>query len=228
MNSRGDKTAQRIGNRWILGLAGALAVGVLGVGERGFAPAPAIAVPPEPDPVPRRWQLDIEPGPLRIISVDDGERGTRSFMYMTYRVVNNSGGDVLFAPAFDLMGSDGQLNRSGREVSGEVTRAIMSRIDNPLVLNQVSALGLLLQGPENARQGVVIWPTPSLSTDEYTVFVAGLSGETRAVQTKDPKTGEPLRTLLRKTLMLRYASPGDQDARGSEAFPLSERRWILR
>lgn len=25
---------------------------------------------PEPDPVPRRWQLAIEPGPLRVVSID--------------------------------------------------------------------------------------------------------------------------------------------------------------
>jgi hypothetical protein len=188
----------------------------------------AVAVPPEPDPVPRRWQLDVEAGPLRVTSVEDGERGTQSFYYMTYKVTNNSGGDVLFAPAFDLMDTGGVLVRSGRDVSAEVTRKILATLDNPLLKDQISALGLLLQGPENARQGLVIWPASSLASDELTVYAAGFSGETRAVETKDVATGKPLRSLLRKTLMLRYASPGDQDHRGNVTFPMAEKRWILR
>lgn len=189
---------------------------------------PAMAVPPEPDPVPRRWQLDFAPGDLRIVTIDTPGLGARAYFYLTYRVTNNSGADQLFAPAFDLMTEDGKIARSGRDIPGEVTRQILAGLDNPLIQDQISILGVLLQGRENSKQGVAVWSADELGTDEVTVFAAGFSGETRAVTALDPKTGGQNRSLLRKTMMLRYKVAGDLDRRGSEPFPLIEQRWILR
>src|SRR5437870_4091815 len=78
--------------------------------------APMMAIAPEPDPVPRRWQLEVEAGPLRVASVQVRDSGARSYMYMTYKAVNNSGEDLLFAPMFELSLGDGKVLRSGRDV----------------------------------------------------------------------------------------------------------------
>ena len=90
------------------------------------------ALAPEPDPVPRRWQLEIQPGDLRVAMVDvkDPATGTttpKSFVYMTYTVTNNSGQDLLFAPMFEL--SDG---------SGKVIRYALQQLEAADVLMRLS------------------------------------------------------------------------------------------
>lgn len=218
----------RLPTRSALFLA-ALIAGVC-VGPSGPMPSAgsaAWAVPPEPDAVPKRWQLEVEPGPLRIISIETPETGPRAYFYMTYRVSNTSGEDLLFAPAFDLLDDQGRVHRSGRDVPGEVTKQVLARLDNPLIQDQIAILGLLKQGRENARQGVVIWPAPCLQCNEITIFAGGFSGETRAVQSVG-SDGGPVRVLLKKTLQLRFESAGSLESRGSEPFGLVERRWIMR
>lgn len=188
----------------------------------------APARPPEPDPVPRRWQMDVKPGALRLAVIDVPQKGQRAYYYMTYKVTNSSGTDLLLAPAFDLANDRGVVVRSGRDIPAEVTKELLSRLDNPLLEDQIGILGILQQGPENAREGLVIWPAEDLKGEEVVVYAAGFSGESRTIEAPDPKTGEPKRFNLRKTLMLRYRVPGEIYDRGSEPFEVTEQRWILR
>lgn len=190
--------------------------------------ASAAARPPEPDPVPRRWQMDLEPGPLRFATVDVPGHPQRTYFYMTYKVTNTSGNDLLLAPAFDLANERGVVVRSGRDVPYEVTKEILARLDNPFLEDQISILGILQQGPENAREGLVVWPALDVKGEEVAVYASGFSGESRTIESPDPRTGEMKRYNLRKTLMLRYRVPGEIYERGSEPFELVERRWILR
>lgn len=211
------------------GAVPAAGLGVLGVGAAvALTGASAVAVPPEPDAVPKRWQLDCEPGELRITTAETKDAGPRAYYYLTYRVTNNSTADQLFAPAFDLMSDDGTIIRAGRDIPGEVTRHVLSILDEPLLQDQIGILGTLLQGRENSKRGVVIWPAEALRTEDLTIFASGFSGETRPVTTIDWRTGEPLKSLLRKTLMLRYKVAGESERKGNEPFPLIEERWILR
>ncbi len=189
---------------------------------------PQQAVVPEPDPVPRRWQLDFTPGALRTVTLTMADGTVRSFAYMTYKVVNNTGQDLLFAPSLEMSTDEGSLIRAGREVPAEATRRILESLQNPFLQDQISVVGPLLQGEENAREGLAVWLLPDVSVAELTVYVAGLSGETRAIETKDSKTGETNRTLLRKTMMIKYFGPGEVDpASGNEIYRADD-RWILR
>lgn len=191
-------------------------------------PAVAPARPPEPDPVPRRWQMELQPGPLRFATINVEGKGTQSYYYLTYKVTNASGSDLLLAPAFDLANDRGVVLRSGRDVPVEVTKELMARLDNPFLEDQIGILGILQQGPENAKEGLVIWPAQDLKGEEVVVYAAGFSGESRNLDVPDGRTGEPKRITLRKTLMLRYRVPGEIYNRGSEPFELTEQRWILR
>lgn len=185
--------------------------------------ASALAVAPEPDPVPRRWQLDVEPGKLRMITIDvDGQ--PQSYFYFTYKVINNSGEDVLFAPAFDLATNEGDIVRSGRDVPVAVTRKIMDMLENPLLEDQVEAIDQLLQGPENAREGLIVWPVPAMDAEQITVYMAGFSGETKTI--KVPDSDETV--TLRKVMMIRYNAGGTLEGRGTEPIPEVQRRWIMR
>lgn len=181
---------------------------------------------PEPDPVPRRWQLTVEPGPMRVASVQvDGQ--ARLYYYMTYKVTNTSGGDQMFTPAFDLADDMGNVQRAGRDVPASVTKAILDQLENPLLQDQISVVGMLLQGQENAKDGLVIWPVMNNHVHSLEVYGAGFSGETRTLEAFDPETHGTKRMTLRKSLMLRYQTVGLVRP-DSEPLSVLEQRWIMR
>jgi len=184
--------------------------------------SPALGAP-EPEPIPRRWQFDIEPSDLRVRTIE--VNGTpQAFFYMTYKVTNNTGEDRFFAPWFELATDQGTVVRSGRGIPHSVTQELLRAYRNPLLMDEVSVQGLLLQGEANAREGLVVWPADDLDADEILVFAVGFSGETKTVAR--PDNGEE--TVLRKTLMLRHDTPGDIDPRGGRPLTRTQSRWILR
>jgi hypothetical protein len=187
-----------------------------------------IGLAPEPDPIPRRWQLSLEPGPLRFITLDVPGIGARDYFYFTYKVTNGTGQDVIFAPSFDLASDAGDIRRSGRDVPGVAIKALLAKLENPELQDQVSVVGVLLQGEENAREGLVMWPAGALNATDLSVFAAGFSGETRNVDSHDAKTGTTRKVTLRKQLMIRYDTPGEIRGQGASPFVERERRWVLR
>jgi hypothetical protein len=189
--------------------------------------AAALGLAPEPDPIPRRWQLSIEPGPLRIatVSTDDGPK---AYFYLTYKVTNTSGGDLLFAPSFDLATNNGDVLRSGRDVPATVTKSLLDTLGNKYLEDQISIVGNLLQGEGNAKEGLVVWPANNLHLTDLEVYAAGFSGETKSVETVDAKTGKTTKATVRKTLQIRYQTPGEIRDQGSKPFEVLEKRWVMR
>lgn len=189
-----------------------------------------LAAAPEPDPVPRRWQLDVTVGPLRLVKVETEKTGPRAYFVMTYKVVNNSGQDLLFAPLFELVSqSSGKVYRSGRDVPAEVTAKLIEREQNPLLQDQINILGMLLQNEENAREGIVVWPAEELQTEGLALYAAGFSGESRTVELPASQgQSEPQKVTLRKTLMVRYRTSGQLLERGETPLEVLEQRWVMR
>ena len=180
---------------------------------------------PEPAPIPTRWELTLEPGPLRVMTVETPE-GSKPFYYFTYKVTNYSGEDRLFTPTFEMFTDDGTLVPSGRGVPHDVTEYILRRLRNPLLLDEIQMQDNLLQGRENAREGLVVWPVRNLSVDEIKIFANGFSGETKTVFRAD--TGEAI--TLRKTMMLVHSVAGEVNTGTSRPIPRLENasRWIMR
>ena len=204
--------------RWMVALVGT-------VGLLAGLVSTALAAP-EPEIIPKRWQLNVEPGDLRVQTVDVPGIGPQVFYYMTYLVTNNSGEDVQFYPSFELATNDGTLIKSNRGVpryAKDEIHAIASRGRIEL-LPELDAQGLLLQGEENAREAIVIWVCPSLDVDEVKVFMGGFSGETRAVVR--PDNGET--EILRKELMLEHEVLGQIDPKSRVPLNRVESRWTLR
>lgn len=199
-------------------LRGVVLVGAMAVtlGLSGLAP--------EPEPVPRRWELQVEAGPLRITTVTAPNVGARSYIYFTYKAVNNSGQDVLFAPAFELSNGQGQTYRSGRDVPQQVTAELVTRTQNPFVQDQIAVIGDILQGEEHAKEGIVIWPLVDFSPATLTVYAAGFSGESKTVVSPNGKD----KFVLRKTLRLQFEAPGDLTSAGSRSLEIIEKQWIMR
>jgi hypothetical protein len=176
---------------------------------------------PEPALVPYRWELDFRPGPLRLYvdPVDDS-----TWWYFTYTVVNETGDDQLWAPSFVLFTDAGEILTSGRDVPSRIEEDICSLIGDELMETQNEIIGEIFQGPEHARDGVVVWPAHELGVNELSLFIAGISGETARIA--NPLTGEEL--ILRKTLQRDYLIRGDALSRGSEPIEVLRQRWILR
>lgn len=206
----------------------ALAFGSVGPAMVAAPIGLAACAAPEPSPVAKRWELSFKPGPLRLMTLDVPGVGPKVFLYFTYTVTNNSGQDLLFAPMFELATPEGVLARSGREVPVGVTREIIDKLENPFLQDQINVLGMLLQGPENAKEGIVVWPADQLKVSEVTIFGSGFSGETAIEDFLDPSTGQTRKETLRKTAMLTYKIPGELMGRGAGALADPELRWIMR
>ncbi len=179
---------------------------------------------PEPEAIPRRWELRVEPGQLRCMSVDIPEKGKQAFFYFTFKATNLTGQDLYFAPSFDLALSDGTVLRSGRDVPPEATAAVLQYVNNAFLKDEIKLQGQFLQGPENAKEGLVMWPATTLKLTDATIYMAGFSGETKSVVR--PDTGRT--QVLRKTLMLRHEVSGEVDPRSNATLTRSIQRWILR
>lgn len=186
-----------------------------------------VALAPEPDPIPRRWQLAVEVGPLRTASVEVKGAGTRSYYFLTYKVTNATDQDLLFTPSFELGTDEGEVLRSGRDVPSAVTADILGRLQNQFMQDQTNIVGILPQGEANAKEGVVIWPITDHHVNEVSIYAAGFSGEIRSVEFTDAK-GQKAKAVLRKTLMLRYQTPGEVRDMGSRPLELVEKQWIMR
>ncbi|MFO0829260.1 MAG: hypothetical protein U0572_14070 [Phycisphaerales bacterium] len=154
------------------------------------------------------WELDFRPGALRMYT--DAETG-KAYWYFTYKVINRTGKDRMWAPRLELFTDGGAIELSGRSVPTEVTRNLLRLLGNPLMQDQNQVIGEIHVGEENAKEGLVVWPAADLQVTEFTVFVAGASGKVRKVA--DPRTGQP--RAERWTIRFNYLVPGDPVARGS-------------
>lgn len=204
------------------------ALAVLG-GSLSMTAAPtAMALAPEPAPIPKRWQLEIETSPLRLTTVRMNDGSQRAFFYMTFKVTNNSATDLLFAPSFEMATDEMIVLKSGRDVPGAATAELIERMQNPLLMDQIDVVGTLLRGEENAREALVAWPMPATFQSEITVYCAGFSGETATVDLPNPVSGKMEKKLLRKTRALKFRLPGELRAMdGLELAPV-ESSWIMR
>jgi len=176
---------------------------------------------PEPALVPYRWELDFQPGPLRLYV--DPVDGT-AWWYLTYEVINRTGDDQLWAPSFVLFTDAGEILVSGRDVPSGIEEDLCALLGNELMETQNEIIGEIFQGPEHAKEGVVVWPAQQTDVNELSLFIAGISGETARIN--NPLSGEEI--ILRKTLQRDYLIRGKALARGSRPLELMQQRWILR
>ena len=216
-------------------LAGATLLAALGfylhdaVGADVAATTPAAPVsaitprdPREPSRVPVSWELNFKHGTLeRIILNVDGKDQT--FWYMRYTVTNNSGRDVLFTPNFQIVAETGTVIDGYKDAPDGAFEKIKKLYGNPLLLSPINIDGKLLQGDDNAKDAVAIFPALDPNARNFKVFVMCLSGETS--QVSNPLTGKPV--ILQKTLELDYNIPGQ--AIGIDPKPnLTLTTWVMK
>lgn len=178
------------------------------------------ALAPEPGPTPPRWELKFEvTQDLRLINVEG-----RMYWFMTYMVTNRTKQDQIFAPRAVLFTNKGDIEVAGAEIPYEVTKYMLDLIGNPLLESDTAIIGPLLQGKENAREGIFLWPAENFDIDEVSIFITGLSSESQLVE--NPYTGKKVE--VRKTLERRYQVPGDPLANIQKPGKFRKQRWIMR
>ena len=177
---------------------------------------------PIPSIVPVSWELNFRYGPLeRMFMPINGQQ--KAFWFMRYTVINNSGRDVLFTPSFELVSETGSVSEAFKEVPNEVFSKIKDMYKNQFLQGPTAIYGRLLQGQDNAKDGVIIFTDIDAEARNFQLFVKGLSGETAEV--KNPVTGKPV--ILQKTLELDYNIPGQ--AIGIEPRPeLRSTKWVMK
>lgn len=179
---------------------------------------------PQPELVSQSWQLDITYGTPDAIAIPAPDGQVRWYWYLPYKVVNHSGADHLFLPEAVVLTDRGQIIEVDRAVPASIFRAIQDRLNNPLLESPASVIGTILQGPDHAKESILVWRHPAQDTDAFTIFFAGLSGENK--KTINPVTGQP--TLLRKTLQLDYITPGSSPSPQIQTIQFKAMDWVMR
>ncbi len=209
-----------------------------------------VCAAPVPEVVSKSWQLGFDFTDLQSMTLLlPGQEKPQTFWYMLYTVTNESGQDVQFFPRFELMTNTMQVLPGDPGIHPTVFEAIRKRHlpTHPLLVEPVKALGKLLQGSDHARSSVVIWPQFDIRANQFTVYVAGLSGESVLEPNPNYKKGQPeyqTKKLpdgsdvevavnpkfftLRKTLAIKCILPGDEQSRAQARVGRLGTEWLMR
>ncbi len=206
--------------------------GVLGIWILAFS---ASLAAPEPAIVqgPTQWTIDTEyTHPQQIILQNTANNKPMVFWYMIITLTNNTGDDVSFYPKCDLMTDNFQIIPEGKDVTPAIFEQIKLRHKSRYqFLEPISkADNKLLQGEDNTKDIVIIWPDFNGKAKNITLFITGLSNETAVVDHPVAKapTGQPQKVFLRKTLELKYAVKGNLTSRYDMSADFKGKRWIMR
>ena len=205
---------------------------------------------PEPSATPVSWELEFKfLDPQRIEVRLPGADRPEVYWYLVYTVVNKSPRSQRFFPLFQIVTEDLRVYDTDMGIDPLVFDAIRERyrITHKYMVEPTKAIGALLSGDDYARESVAIWRQIDLSITNFSVYVAGLSGElrfipnpaydprepeTRQVAGREVKAGEtaanPKNFTLRKTLEIRYTLPGSPEARPAATPERDQVRWIMR
>ena len=205
---------------------------------------------PEPAPVPVSWEIDFKyVQPRRIEVLPPGAEQPVTYWYILYTATNTSENTQYFFPTFELVTDDLKVIPTDTGISPLVFDAIRERhkVTHKYLVHPTKAIGKLRVGDDYARESVAIWRADDITTVGFTVYVAGLSGEARAIRNPayDPDqpetktiTGDsgrehevtinPKYFTLRKTLRLRYTFPAANDAHSRVSPRLDGADWIMR
>ncbi len=188
------------------------------------APAAMAADYPTPSLVPTTWDLTFEHGtPQRIVVNVPANRVPQAYWYTTYSITNHTDREHMFLPDFQLLSADGQVRRADLHTPKAVIEAIRLRESNRWIQPQITIGGQILLGEDESKHGVAVWPETDARMGMFSIFVAGLSGETATIKDADGKS-----VLLLKTLQLNFHIRGDEVFPGEDEVNVNPEQWIMR
>jgi hypothetical protein len=194
----------------------------------GFcAPEPAIV------PAENQWTLNVVYNQPQQITVKiPNQRTPQRFWYVILTITNNTNIDVPFYPTCELVTDTFQIIPAYRDTRNLVFDKIKARYKKkfPFLESLETADSRILQGEDNTKDLVIIWPDFDSKAKNISLFIAGLSNETVVVEhptQKDPN-GNPERIYLRKTLELQYSIGGDPNFRSNTSLVYKAMNWVMR
>jgi hypothetical protein len=218
-----------------------LATAVLGATGLALAGHPNERdVPPQPNvqdkddissPTSKVWVLDFKFKDPRLIKVDIPGRGQKLCWYLWYQVINKTPEAHTFIPDFELVTHDrGTVHRD--QVLPRVQQAIQ-QIEDPTDYLKIKNSVTIAAEPippsrpmavPRAVTGVAIWDDVDPDSNQYSIFVAGLSNGWAVTDGPDNK-----QIVRRKTLQLKFKRLGDRYLQHSEEIRfVSPAQWIYR
>lgn len=192
---------------------------------------------PQPDKASRTWELDCHfHDPERMVITLPGDSEPTTFWYLLYTVSNDTGQDVDFYPAFELVTDTFKVVRGGDRIHPLVVDAIRARHKKqyPFFVDPLKATGRLLQGEDNARTSAAVFRNFDPTANRFTIYVAGLSGEVVRLRNPafDPEVPESETNsrffTLRKSLGITYDLPGDPQTRKLATPTRVKMEWVMR
>jgi hypothetical protein len=195
----------------------------------GLALVLALALPlradyPQCSPYPVSWELTLtHSDPKRILVQGPGDSNPQPYWYVTYHVINNTDRDrVLFYPSFEMVLEDGRVIRSDMGIAPAVFDAIKQHERLKYLQSQDTIGGELLQGDDQSKDGVAIWPEPRLRMGTFTIFMSGFWGESATVKVGDNDV------TLHKTLQLTYHLDSDENHPGEGTLVEKDEQYVMR
>jgi hypothetical protein len=233
-------------------VAAAISLPPAAVTRAADATPPAVQKFPEPSIFPVSWELRFRhAAPKRIVVQLPQQKYAAAYWYMTYTVTNVPSKDLgnearpdpTFEPEADLIDNETKSHRANSAIPEGVFDAIKAREQNKLLTSPRKIGGPIAPGDEQARDGVLIWPEPLRKMGTFSIFIAGLSGETVTMkkvgeqyvavpadkefeELKDVKPED--RRMLRKQLQLTYQVVGDEHAPADAPVVKKAETWVMR
>ncbi len=202
-------------------------VGLLTFMAAGITAQAAVKKPyPTPNMLHHGWQLTfVWHKPQRLYAaVGHGiHRSLREYWFMRYTVANNTHRDIFFIPSFVLVTDTGKVLHPVVGLSPRVLAKIRTVTGDPFILSPGLIAGKLLQGADNAKDGVAVFTNVPFQSRQFKIFVSGLSADT-ALQ-KNPLTHKTV--VLHKTLLLKFWIPG-QSVRMLPQVQFQGKQWVMR
>jgi hypothetical protein len=230
----------RVGRRVVPGLLLAAALGAAGwaladnPNEREVKPQANVQDQDKINaPDSRIWVLDFKFKDPRLIKVDVPGRGQKVCWYLWYQVTNNTAEPRTFIPDFELVTHDRRsVHRD--QILPSVQEAIR-QVEDPQNYLKIKNSVTIAAEPippskpnaiPRAVTGVAIWDDVDPDSNNYSIFVAGLSNGWALTDPIPPDTKPVVR---RKTLQLNFKRLGDRYLQRSEEIRfVPPAQWIYR
>jgi hypothetical protein len=185
------------------------------------------------------WTYDFQyenPQPLSMLTTG-GEKEV--YWYVIYTITNTSDAEHDYVPSFLMFTDSGAVTKAGVYPAAFDTIKKERAAKYKFLENvaQMTAVGSnrIRKGPDNARTGVAIFPPLENTTQKFTIFVGGLSGEFVERPDRSDKKIEPGHlaegdklTRLFKTLALNFSIPGDKWWKNLDTPTFVSKKWTWR
>jgi hypothetical protein len=191
------------------------------------APKPAVV------PGQGQWTLDTKfTHPEQMVLRRASDNKPVRFWYMILTLTNNTGQDVDFYPKCELTTDNFQIIPAGRDVGSKVFEEIKQRHNKtyPFLELLERTDSKILQGEDNTKDIVVIWPDFNSQANNISIFISGLGNETVEVEHPIDKNEDngPKKIYLRKTLAIEYSIKGNPASSDGAELEYKKKSWVMR